>query len=160
MTETQNYTTRVVIDATPKEVFTAISNPRGWWSESIEGDTDRLGAEFQYQAYEVHRATFRITEFAPEQKVVWHVVSNYFSFVQDKTEWTGTDIVFEIVPHGEQTEVRFTHVGLVVDYECYDVCATSWDGYVTRSLHDFITSGKGQPNPVEEIVAQVRQKTQ
>src|SRR4051812_885149 len=110
-----NYSTTFIVDQSPKEVFDAINNPRGWWSEATEGDTDKLGAEFNYHYQDVHRAKFKISEFVPEKKVVWHVLENYFNFIQDKTEWTGTDIVFEIVPKGNQTEVHFTHVGLVPD---------------------------------------------
>jgi uncharacterized protein YndB with AHSA1/START domain len=153
----QNYTTTFTVDKTPQEAFDAINNPRGWWSQAIEGDTNRLGAEFNYHYRDVHRASFKITEFVPNQKVVWHVVNNYFNFIKDKTEWTGTDVVFEIAPKGDQTEVRFTHVGLVPAYECYDVCSNAWGTYITKSLRDLITTGKGQPNPIEEIVNQARE---
>lgn len=36
---------------------------------------------------------------------------------------------------------------------CYDVCSDAWGGYITGSLRDLITTGEGQPNPSEEIVA-------
>lgn len=57
-----------------------------------------------------------------------------------------------------RTEVRFTHEGLVPEVECYDVCWVAWGGYVTGSLHDLITTGKGQPNLIESpaAVEQVR----
>lgn len=155
-----NYSVTFTVDNTPKQVFDAINNPRGWWSEAIEGDTNKLGAEFNYHYQDVHRASFKITEFVPDQRVVWHVVDNYFNFTKDKNEWIGTDVVFEIVPKGSQTEVRFTHVGLVPDYECYDVCANAWGSYITGSLRSLITTGKGQPNPIEAVVDQARQMSE
>ena len=153
----QNYTTSFAVDEFPEEVFSAISNVRGWWSQAVEGDTDKLGAVFYYHYQDVHRCTFKITEFVPGKKVVWHVLQNYFNFVKDKTEWTGTDVVFEIARKGGKTEVHFTHVGLVPAYECYGVCSDAWSSYITGSLRDLITTGKGKPNPIEEIVTRARQ---
>lgn len=154
-----NYTTSFSVDNTPEETFAAIINPRGWWSEAVDGDTDKLGAVFNYHYQDVHRATFKITEFVPGKKVVWHVMDNYFNFIQDKNEWVDTDIVFEVIPNGNggQTEVRFTHVGLVPDYECYDVCSNAWGSYITSSLRNLITTGKGQPNPIEAVVNKARE---
>ena len=153
----QNYTTSFTVDALPEKVFSAINNVGGWWSQAIEGDTDKLGAVFYYHYQDVHRCTFKITEFVPGKKVVWHVLQNYFNFVKDKTEWTGTDVVFEIARKGGKTEVHFTHVGLVPAYECYDVCSDAWGSYIIGSLRDLITTGKGKPNPIEEIVTRARQ---
>jgi hypothetical protein len=153
----QNFTTSFTVSQTPEEAFAAITNPRGWWSQAIEGDTDKLGAEFNYHYQDLHRASFKITEFVPGKKVVWRVLDNHFSFIKDKTEWIGTDVVFEVAKVGDKTEVRFTHVGLVPDYECYDVCSNAWGTYITSSLRNLITTGQGQPNPIEEIVSQARQ---
>jgi hypothetical protein len=152
----QHYTATFTVDQTPEEAFAAINNIRGWWSQAIEGDTNKLGAEFEYHYQDVHRCTFRITEFVPGKKVVWHVLDNYFNFVKDKNEWIGTDVVFEIAKKDDKTEVHFTHVGLVPVYECYDVCSNAWSSYITGSLRNLITTGKGQPNPIEEIVSKAR----
>src|SRR3984893_14616261 len=90
-----NYTTTFTVDHTPEEAFAAINNVRGWWSEEIEGDTDKLGAEFSYHFKDVHRCKLKITEVIPGKKLVWLVLDNYFSFTKDKTEWKGTEITFE-----------------------------------------------------------------
>src|SRR5512143_1008321 len=105
---TQNYTTTFTVDQTPEEVFDAINNVRGWWSGEIEGDTDKLGAEFTYRYQDVHRSTHKITELVPGKKVVWHTTDSRINFVQDKNEWNGTDVVFEITKKGDKTELRFT----------------------------------------------------
>ncbi|GGD91798.1 SRPBCC family protein [Paenibacillus nasutitermitis] len=148
----QNYSTSFTVDQSPEEVFAAITNVRGWWSEEIEGKTNELG-EFKYHHQDIHRCTIEITELVPGKKVVWHIADNYFSFVKHKSEWTDTDIVFEITKKDDgKTEVRFTHVGLVPTYECYPVCTDSWGIYISGSLRDLITKGKGQPNQAERIV--------
>jgi uncharacterized protein YndB with AHSA1/START domain len=147
----RNYTTSFTIDQTPEEVFNAINNVRGWWSEEIEGRTDKLGEEFKYHFKDVHRCTMKITELVPGEKVVWLVLDNYFSFTKDKNEWKGTVITFEILKKGGKTEVRFTHIGLVPEYECYNACSDGWSTYLNGSLRDLITTGKGKPNVGDAI---------
>lgn len=154
--QTQSFTTSFSVPQSPDEVFAAINDPRAWWSEAIEGVTDRLGAQWQYRYQNVHRASFRVTELLPGKKVVWHVDDNYFNFVKNEQEWTGNDLVFEIERRGDSTQVRFTQLGLVPEYECYDVCSSAWSSYVSSSLKNLITTGQGQPNPIEEVVERAR----
>jgi hypothetical protein len=142
----RNFTITLTVDQTPEKAFAAINNVRGWWSEEIEGDTDKPGAEFKYHFKDIHRCRLRITELIPGKKVVWHVLDNDFNFTKDKTEWKGTDIVFDISRKGDKTEIRFTHVGLVPEYECYDACSEGWGFCINSSLRELITKGKGQPN--------------
>lgn len=144
-----NFTTTFSVDQTPKEAFAAITNVRGWWSEEIEGSTDKLGEVFFYRNQDMHHCTIKLVEVVPDTKVVWLVLDNYFDFTEDKTEWKGTNVVFEISRNGGATEVRFTHVGLVPAYECFDVCSNAWGSYINGSLRSLMTTGKGQPNPKE-----------
>jgi len=76
-------------------------------------------------------------------------VDNYFNFIQDKTEWKNTKVVFEISTRGSKTEIRFTHEGLVPAYECFDLCSNAWGSYVNGSLSSLIAAGKGRPTPKE-----------
>jgi len=143
--KTQDYTTTFTVDQSPEEVFDAINNVRGWWSEELEGSTGELGAEFKFQHQDIHRSTQKIAELAPGKKVVWHVSDSRLNFVEDKTEWDGTDIIFEIAKKGGKTELRFTHVGLVPAIECYGGCSGAWDFYINESLHSLIATGQGKP---------------
>ena len=142
----RSYTTAFMVNQTPEAAFAAINNVRGWWSEEIEGRTDKLGEEFKYHFQDIHRCKLKIAELVPGKKVVWRVLDNYFNFTKDKTEWTGTDVIFDISKKGDKTEVRFTHRGLVPEYECYDACREGWSTYINSSLLDLIVTGKGQPN--------------
>lgn len=141
----QNFTTTFTVDQSPEEVFDAVNNVRGWWSGEIEGDTDKLGAEFKYRYKDIHRSTQRITELIPGKKVVWQVLDAHLNFATNKTEWIGTDVVFEISRKDGKTELRFTHVGLVPEFECYGKCSGAWGFYINESLHALITTGKGRP---------------
>jgi hypothetical protein len=142
----QDFTTTIQVPVSPEEAFDAINNPRGWWSEEIEGSTNRLQSEFDYHFQDVHRCKIKVIELIPGQKVVWLVLDNNFNFTEDKSEWKGTRIIFDIAGKGGQTEIRFTHQGLVPDYECYDVCNKAWSYYINISLHRLIATGKGGPN--------------
>ncbi len=140
------FTTSFTVDQTPNEVFTAIKNVRGWWSGEIDGDADRPAAQFTYRYKDIHRSTQQVTEFVPGKKIVWHVTDAELTFFKDKSEWIGTDIVFEIARKGGKTELHFTHVGLVPAFECYGGCSGAWGALVERNLRNLIATGKYQPD--------------
>jgi hypothetical protein len=146
----KDFTTTIVVDESPKAVFDAINNVRGWWSQEIEGDTDGLNSVFKYHYRDVHICKMRIVEFIPEKKIVWLVLENHFNFIQDQSEWVGTKVIFKISQKGGKTELHFTHQGLVPDYECFDICFKAWTQYIQESLVSLITTGRGQPNPKED----------
>ena len=144
-----DFSTTILVDQSPTEVFNAIKNVRGWWSEEIEGGTEKLNDEFNYHHKDVHRSKIKLVEVIPNQKIVWLVMENYFKFTKDANEWKGTTINFEISKKGNQTQLRFTHLGLVPAYECFLVCREAWSNYINNSLRNLITTGKGEPNPKE-----------
>ena len=146
----QNFTSTLLVGQTPEEVFNAINNVRRWWSAEIEGGTEKLNDEFTYHYEDVHRCKMKLIEVIPGKKVVWLVTDNYFNFTKDKSEWKGTKISFDISKKGNKTQLRFTHLGLVREYECFDICSNAWGQYIQHSLRNLITTGKGQPNGADK----------
>jgi hypothetical protein len=151
----KDFTAVISVDQTPKEVFEAITNVRGWWSGEIDGPTDELGGEFTYRYQNLHYSKQKVTELVPGKRVAWLVLDSYLDFIEDKREWNGTRVTFDIATKGDKTEVRFTHAGLVPTGECYGACSNAWSGYIRDSLRSLITTGKGQPNPQEKNRIQV-----
>ena len=147
MRGTPDYTTEFTVDESPRDVFAAITNVPAWWSGTIDGDCDRLGARFTYRYQDEHRSTQEITEFVPGAKIVWQVVDSYLRFVKKTDEWTGTRMVFEISESNGKTRVRFTHAGLKPEEECYDSCSNAWRLLINGNLKSLITTGKKQPDP-------------
>ncbi|MDB5541416.1 MAG: ATPase [Devosia sp.] len=144
-----DFSTVILVDQTPRAAFDAIINPRAWWGQDIDGNTDTLGEEWSYRYKDIHYSKHRTVELVPGRKVVWHVVDGTLNFVKDKSEWQGTDLVFDIAEKDGKTEVRFTHRGLVPTVECFDACSSGWSGLITRSLRNLIESGGGTPDDFE-----------
>jgi hypothetical protein len=142
----QDFTTTISVDQSPTAVFAAINKVREWWSGKIDGSANKLGDEFTYQYKDMHRSKQRVTEFTPEKRVVWHVLDSDLSFANDKSEWNGTDIVFDISAKGGKTELRFTHQGLVPKFECFANCSKGWGMLIHENLRKLIATGKSQPD--------------
>jgi hypothetical protein len=145
----KSFSTSFTVDQTPDEVFAAINNVRGWWSgdPGVEGPTAALGDEFTYRYEGFHMSRQKVTELIPGRKVVWLVTDSQLTFVEDKSEWNGTKIMFDIARRGDRTEVTFTHLGLIPDYECYESCSSAWGTYINGNLRSFIATGKAEPDP-------------
>ena len=149
--KTSDFTTTFLVEQTPEEAFNAIKNFRDWWSEEIEGNTDKLNEVFIYHYKDMHICKLKLIEMVPDNKLVYQVLDNHFSFSKDKSEWINTKLIFKISSEGDKTKVHFTHEGLVPDYECYNVCFDAWTTYIKKSLYNLITTGKGEPNPLEGV---------
>jgi hypothetical protein len=143
--QNQHFTTTIVVDQTPAEAFNAINDVRGWWKEVIQGDSEKVFDEFAVHFGNAHYSNQKLIEVIPGEKVVWLVTDSHLSFVKEHSEWTGTKICFEISKLGSKTQVRFSHLGLVPKFECYGGCSSAWKDYITGSLYNLITTGKGQP---------------
>ncbi|MGD1057167.1 MAG: SRPBCC domain-containing protein [Solirubrobacteraceae bacterium] len=146
----QNFSTEFTVEQTPEQAFTAITDVRAWWSGNIEGATDQLGAEFTYRYEDVHYSKQRITELIPGSRVVWQVLDAYLNFTDDPREWVGSEMVFEVTREEDRTIVRFSHIGLTPEVECYEKCSSAWGFYINNSLKQLITTNEGAPNLTEK----------
>ena len=144
----KDFTTTFTVAQTPADVFAAINNVRGWWTGDIEGSTENLGDEFSYRYEDLHYSKQKITELIPGEKIVWLVTDSNLSFTEDTREWTGTQITFDISAEGDETAIRFAHVGLVPEFECFNDCSNGWNFYINGSLRRFIETQQVQLDPL------------
>ena len=142
--KTSDFTTTISVDQTPQEAFEAINNVRDWWPGEIEGNTTKLNGEFSYRYKKMHYSNQKLVEVIPGKKVIWLVTESSLNFVENKSEWTGTKIIFEIFEKDNKTQVRFTHQGLVPQFECFDACSNAWTDIIRDGLRELITTGKGE----------------
>ncbi len=154
--KSKDFTTTLLVDQTPAEVFNAINNVRAWWSQQLTGNSEKLGDEFEFEVKGVHYTRHKLVEVVPEQKVVWLITESNLTFIKDHGEWTNTKIIFDISRQGDKTKLVFTHQGLLPESECYQFCSPAWTEYVQHSLHQLITTGKGDPNLEGKRIKPVR----
>ncbi|WP_026209754.1 SRPBCC domain-containing protein [Cytophaga aurantiaca] len=141
----KDYSIELIVDKPIHEVFNSINTVAAWWTDDIKGSTEKLNDVFTVQFADMHISTQKIIELIPDKKIVWLVTDSHLSFLKDKSEWTNTEIHFELSRSNNQTHILFTHVGLVPNIECYKDCTKGWDYYVKGSLYKFLTEGKGTP---------------
>ena len=144
-----DYHTSITVNVAAHEAFESINNVTKWWTENLEGSSQKLNDEFTVRFGDVHYSKQKLVEVITDKKVVWMVTDSKLNFLKDKDEWTNTKISFEISRQGDKTQLRFTHLGLVPGVECYGDCSNGWSHYLQLSLLSLITTGKGQPDKKE-----------
>ncbi|HVY76041.1 MAG TPA: SRPBCC family protein [Puia sp.] len=143
----QNLIIRFTVNKPAAEVFEAVNRVKDWWTENLEGASSQSGDEFSVQFDDVHYSKQKLVEFVPGKKVSWLITESHLSWLQNKTEWTGNRLVFEITPNDKGTELKFEQVGLTPEQECYNGCSSAWNQYIGSSLKQLIMTGKGNPEP-------------
>jgi hypothetical protein len=141
-----DYTTTLLVGQSPEAVFHAINDIRSWWSEDFEGGSTKLNEEFAVRFGEVHYSRQKLTALIPGKRIVWLVTESHLNFIKNTSEWTGTEISFELSALDDKTQIRFTHRGLEPSIECYGDCSKGWNYYLQQSLLPRINTGKGAPH--------------
>ncbi len=147
--ENRNFSITFLVDQRPAEVFDAILNVRNWWSESLEGNSEKLNDEFIYRHKDIHYSKHQLIDVEKDRKVVWLTIDSKLTFVQKQNEWNDTKVIFEISKKDDKTELKITHDGLTPDFECFDGCSIGWTHYLQNSLLPLIIYGKGMPDKLE-----------
>ena len=140
--ENKNYHRTIMVNASSEEAMNKISQINLWWRKDFSARAEKLNDKFTVPFGEPSFVDFVISEFVPNKKVVWKVTDCYLPWFKDKKEWNNTEVVFKISEENGKTKIDFTHIGLVPEVECYDVCEKGWNGHI-NTLEKFINEGKG-----------------
>jgi hypothetical protein len=135
---TNSFSTKITIAISPEAALQKISEVANWWGVSFEGSAEKQGDRFVVKMGPEAWFNYTVTELTGE-KAVWHVDDCYMPWYEDKYEWKGHDMIFEI----EGSSLTFTHVGLVAGIACFKDCVPGWTHWITRSLTSYFETGKG-----------------
>jgi activator of Hsp90 ATPase-like protein len=138
----KSYTVSIEVAATQQHVFDCLTDVSKWWAGGdLKGNSTKPGDEFTVIHGTVHYSKQKLTEVIPGRKMVWMVTESKLDWLKNRDEWTNTKMIFEIIPKGDMTELRFTNEGLVPEKECYARCTEGWDMVIRENLYNFITKG-------------------
>ena len=144
LTEQKNYHSSITANISAEEAYVKISKVNNWWALNFEGSAQKKGDVFTVRFGDTF-VTFKIAVAIPGRKFTWYAMDCLLPWLNDKTEWTGTEIVFEISRENNATKIDMTHIGLTPEVECYDQCEKGWDHFIKESLFKFVTEGTGLP---------------
>jgi hypothetical protein len=141
----ENYHARIKTRLSAKEALKKIQQVPGWWGTSVKGRPRKLKDTFTIHFGETW-VTFKVTEVDADRKTVWEVTGCHLPWLKDQTEWTGTQVVWELAEKKSGTQIDFTHLGLVPQAECYGMCRKGWNYHIKKSLRQFLETGTGLPD--------------
>ena len=139
-----HYHSTITVPVTPQAAVKNINRVFDWWTSHFEGAAEKLHDRFTIWFGDTF-SSFEVVEIKDTQRIVWLVTDCNLQWLQDKKEWKGTQIEWEISSKGDHTQIDFTHKGLVPEIECFEDCKKGWNFYITESLRKLITEGKGLP---------------
>ncbi len=140
-TQQQDFQTTLNLTASPETVYEALATTSGvsrWWAPATGSASTGGGLDFRFGE---HLVRFRVTEADRPTRVRWYTVD-----CDVMPDWIGTTIAFDLSStETGGTTVRFRHVGLVPQLDCYEQCSTDWGHFLHSSLVSYIETGAGHP---------------
>ncbi len=136
-----NYSVEIELAKSPDNVFNHLINLRKWWPEDFEGEDIKLNSGFTFTTGDSHYSKNKVIEFLPDKKVVWLTTESIRK--TDKFDWTGTKMIFELTPKGDNTIVKFTYDGVVPENES-ERLAQICEMTIKEMFYNYIIYGKGK----------------
>jgi uncharacterized protein YndB with AHSA1/START domain len=131
----------VRIHAMPEDVYARVASTSGIaaWFTQATSDRYEEGGVLELR-FGDERVTFVVSDMTAPRRIAWHCTER-------DNPWFDTDIVFEFAPQGDQTVVRFDHLGWPEITDRFRDCSFSW-AYFLESLRLLIEEGRGTPEDV------------
>jgi len=142
----QNFHCSICANVSIKDAFDGVSKrvPE-WWTENFEGSSENLNNIFTVRFGETF-GTYKIVEVISDKKILWFTIDCNLHLLKNKKEWKDTKMLWEFSTKNNLTEIKFTHIGLVPELECFTDCSGGWNHYVGKSLYKLLTEQKGMPD--------------
>lgn len=150
----KDYQKSITVNKPAGEVYVALTQHiPDWWSNEYSGAAAHKGDQYKI-AFGETKKTFEIVEAIPNQRVTWLCLKAYIDMptLTKRDEWVGTKLIWTITSEGKSTILTLHHEGLNKSIECYDICESGWD-YFISSLEAYLTIGKGTPYLKAEVSA-------
>ena len=122
----KDFSTSFTVPASRTAVFKAITTPKDWWDDHIEGSAAEAGGEFHFDT-DSQYAEFRVEEAEEGDRLVWHTEST--GKEKEDRDWDDTSLIFELSDSEEdqgETQVTFTHRGMHPHEEGYKETVEAW----------------------------------
>lgn len=134
----KDFSTTFTVPASRTAVFKAITTPKDWWDDHIEGTTAEAGGEFHFDTDQRY-AEFRVEEAEEGDRLVWHTEST--GKEKEDRDWDDTSLIFELSDSEEEqgeTQVTFTHRGMHPHEEGYKETVEAWRERIQDRLEPLI----------------------
>ncbi|OUR98326.1 hypothetical protein A9Q86_14850 [Flavobacteriales bacterium 33_180_T64] len=126
-----NYQKQIEVSSTAQHVFTALTQGIHLWWGKTSHSYQKTGGQFTIHFENKHWWTFKILEFTPNHELIWKCIDGEPDF---NKEWIGHVLHWQIIEDLSKTTIKFHQVGLTPLLECYDICTSTWNLFITERL--------------------------
>lgn len=141
----QDYRSTISAHISSEDAFNRIARVSEWWTQHVSGTAQKVGDTFKVDWGQTWVA-FEIAQSVPFERTIWRVTDCHLHWLKDKSEWKGTELVWDVKSDKGTTIVTLTHAGLTPAVECFGACEAGWNFYFGKSLAQFLTQGLGLPD--------------
>lgn len=140
---------RVVCEATPQELFQALTETQGlsrWWAPADADSANAVGSniEFKFGPNGEHVVAMQVAELEEASKVVWNCTAG---------PWESTTaFTFLIEPDPRGAALIFDNSGWGEQDDFYAHCNAKWGFFLTVSFKNYVESGLGMPHPADPSI--------
>ena len=108
-----------------------------FWPEEFSGQSSQPDDVFEFRSGNDHYSKNKVIELVPGKKITWLVTDSIRK--KDNYSWTGTRMIFELVPVRDNTRIEFTYDGPVPANE-YERLMAICDMVIKDKLYNFINN--------------------
>jgi hypothetical protein len=132
------YTVSLELGKSPHEVFSHLIDLSKWWPEDFEGESLKQNSEFVLKTGDTHYSKNKVIEFIPDKMFIWLTVESIRK--TDGFDWSGTKMIYELMPKESATLLQFTYDGVVLVHE-YQRLVQICDMTINEMFYNSIVNG-------------------